>query len=68
MKTAFWKDRHFWSAVLAFGLGVAIRHAPPHWLPDLIEAYGLLAALGIIAARRQTDTNLGLTQSPAVEE
>jgi len=68
MKTPFWQDRHFWSAVVALGLGIAIRHAPPAWQQDLIEAYGVFAAAGIIVARRQTETQIGLPETPAAEE
>lgn len=68
MKTPFWKDPHFWSAVAAFALGVALRHAPPQWQQDLIELYGALVAAGIIAARRQVGTQLSLAAPPVGEE
>ena len=58
IRTPFWRDAHFWSATAAVALGIAIRHAPPKVQPDLIDIYAALAAGGIIAARRRTDSEL----------
>ena len=64
-KVAFWRDPHFYSAAVSFLFPILFPHVANHLHPELraivLEIYGGLVAAGIIAARRRSDTDLGLS-------
>lgn len=61
-KVAFWRDPHFYSALAAFVVPEIIIPMIPHgWQALSWKVYGALVASGIIAARRRSDTDLGLS-------
>ena len=64
-KVAFWRDPHTYSAAFSFLFPILFPHLANHLHPELraivLEIYGGLVAMGIIVARRRSDTELGMS-------